>query len=100
MLTTRSISGHLIRLPEERWVHIVERHPEMAGHLDDVLLSVAAPEFVFKGGDGELLAAMRLNETKWIVAVYKEQDTDGFILTAYITGKTEKLFKRKVLWQK
>jgi hypothetical protein len=36
-------------LPEERWVHIVERHPEMAGHLEDVLVAIATPEFIFKG---------------------------------------------------
>ena len=87
-------------MPDERWVHIVERHPEMAGHLEDVLLAVAAPEYIFKGSDDELLAAMRFNEKKWLVVIYKEQSIDGFVLTSYITSKTEKLFKRHILWQK
>ena len=100
MFAVDSISGKTIRLPDERWVHIVERHPEMAGHLEEVLLAVATPDFVLKGGDDELLAVMPLSENKWLVAVYKENSADGFVITAYITGKTEKLFKREILWQK
>jgi len=51
------------------------------------------------GGDDELLAVMKY-QTKWLIVVYKEIATDGFILTAYFTSRTEKLFKRKILWQK
>jgi hypothetical protein len=100
MLTTRTVSGNIIRLPEERWVHIVERHPEMAGHLEDVLVAIATPEFIFKGGNDELLAAMPLINKKWLIVVYKEESKDGFILTSFITSKTEKLFKRHLLWKK
>jgi len=46
MLNTISVSGKIIRLPDERWVHIVERHPEMTGHLEDVLLAVTVPDFI------------------------------------------------------
>lgn len=100
MLTTGSVTGKIIRLPDERWVHIVERHPEMAGHLEEVLQAIAVPDVVLKGGDDELLAAMRLNDSKWLVAVYKENTSGGFIITAYVTGKTDKLFKRDILWQR
>jgi len=100
MLITTSISGKTIRLPEERWIHIVERHPEMAGHLEDVLSVVAAPILLLKGGNDELLAAAKYNERQWLVVVYKENELDGFILTAYLTSKTEKLFNRIIIWQK
>jgi len=43
---------------------------------------------------------MALDERKWLVVIYKEDNPDGFVLTSYITTKTEKLFKRHVLWQK
>lgn len=37
---TRDRDGHEIYLTEERWQHIVERHPELQHHLDDVLNAV------------------------------------------------------------
>ena len=100
MFTTRSILGKTIRLPEERWVHIVERHPEMAGSMEDVLLAVAMPDFALMGGDDELLAATYHFQEKLLVVVYREDENDGFIITAWFTRKTDKLLKRKILWQK
>ena len=100
MFTIKSITNKTIRLTDERWLHIVEGHPEMAGHLNDVLLAIAAPEIILRGGLDELLATVSTYKNKWLVVVYKENETDGFILTAYFTSKTEKLLKRKILWQK
>jgi hypothetical protein len=100
VLTVKSVTGKTIRLPDERWIHIVEGHPEMAGHLNDVLLAVAAPEIVLQGTADELLATVYEHKTKLLVVVYKENETDGFIITAYFTSKVDKLLKRIVLWQK
>jgi len=49
VLTLKSIAGKTIRLTDERWPHIVEGHPEMAGYLNDVLLAVAAPDKIIEG---------------------------------------------------
>ena len=46
MQTATSVLGKEIRLPDERWTHIVEGHPEMAGHRNDVLLTLIEPDFV------------------------------------------------------
>jgi hypothetical protein len=100
VLTVISISGKTIRLPDERWVHIVEGHPEIAGNLNDVLLAVAFPDFVVEGNADELLAAIFKQENKLLVVIYKENTEDGFIITAYFTSKTEKFLNRKILWQK
>ena len=100
MLTVKSISGKTIRLPDERWLHIVEGHPEMAGHLNDVLFAVAAPDIVLQGGLDEMLAAIYTNNDKLLVVVYKETEMDGFIITAYFTKKADKLLKRTKLWGK
>ena len=100
MLTVKSITGKTIRLPDERWLHIVEGHPEMAGHLNEVLLAIAAPDIVLQGSADELLATIHKHKTKLLVVVYKETEIDGFIITAYFTSKVDKLLKRIVLWQK
>jgi hypothetical protein len=72
----------------------------MAGYLHDVLLTVAAPDMVLQGVADELLAAVYNRNDKLLVVVYKETESDGFILTAFFTKKIEQLFKRKIVWQK
>ncbi|SFQ04448.1 hypothetical protein [Parafilimonas terrae] len=100
MNTTKSITGKTIRLTDERWLLMVEGHPEMAGHLHDVLLTVAAPDIVLQGSADELLAATYNRADKLLVVVYKETECDGFILTAYFTKRIDKILKRKIVWQK
>jgi hypothetical protein len=100
MFHSKSISGKPIRLTDERWLHIVEGHPEMAGYMHDVLLAVAVPDMVLQGAADELLAAVYNRNDKLLVVVYKETEADGFILTAFFTKKMEQLLKRKILWQK
>jgi hypothetical protein len=100
VLTVKSVTGKVIRLTDERWLHIVEGHPEMAGHLNDVLFAIASPDKILKGGQDELLAIIVHLSNKLLVVVYKETETDGFIITAYFTKQVDKLLKRIVLWQK
>jgi len=35
-----------------------------------------------------------------LVVVYKELENDGFIITAFITKKVDKVLKRGIVWQK
>jgi hypothetical protein len=72
----------------------------MAGHLNDVLFAVSAPDTVLKGGLDEMLAVIYKNDSKLLVVVNKETETDGFIITAYFTKKADKLLKRSRLWEK
>ncbi|MEW6067252.1 MAG: hypothetical protein AB1610_03015 [Nitrospirota bacterium] len=37
-----------IHLTDERWVHIVENHDDMAGHYEDVLATLETPDYVIK----------------------------------------------------
>jgi hypothetical protein len=64
MHTARSVDGVTIRLPDERWIHITEEHPEMAGYLYDVLETIQEPVAVFEGNEGELLAAREVEAGK------------------------------------
>ncbi len=100
VLTVRSITGTTVRLTDERWLHIVEGHPETAGRLNDVLLTIAAPDIVLQGNFGELLAVTFNDNDKSLVVIYKEDGKDGFILTSYLTSKVEKILKKPVVWQK
>jgi hypothetical protein len=87
-----------IRLTDERWTHISEEHCELAGLRLEVLETVANPERIFAGGAGELLATRSVGPRKWLVAVYKELEHDGFVITAFLTRRVASLERRKQLW--
>ena len=95
-----SVHNIPIRLTEERWIHIVENHNEMAGYYDKVLDAVAKPKWVVQGYHDELWAIMEISENKVLLAVYKEikSENDGFIITAFFTSQLQKLKRRKMIW--
>lgn len=78
-----SKNGIPIRLPEERWAHIIEEHGELEGWKDEVLATVAEPERILEGGEGELLAVKSTAPGKYLVVIYREAPSDGFIITAF-----------------
>lgn len=97
--SARSVAGTLIRLSAERWLHISEEHPELAGRFHDVLETIEAPEAVFQGSVGELLAARQVEPGKYLVVVYKEQTpSEGFVITAFLTRRLRQLQRRSKVW--
>jgi hypothetical protein len=94
----KSVNGVPIRLTDERWIHIIENHEDVAGYYDDVLNTIESPDFVIVGYNGAMVALRRI-ETKFLAVVYKEMaGNDGFIITAYFTSKI-KLEREVILWQ-
>ena len=96
--TCRSRSGTPIRLTSERWEHITQGHPELAGMLYLVLEAVETAESIHEGADGESLAMKHHAEGKKLVVVYREGDTDGFIITAFLTRRARSITRRKKIW--
>ncbi|MBE3582030.1 MAG: hypothetical protein IMW96_10445 [Thermoanaerobacteraceae bacterium] len=96
-----AVSGVWIRLPGERWQHIVEEHPELEDLRQEVLLTVERPLKVLAGSRGELLAVREMTPGKFLVVVYKETGSDdGFIITAFLTRRVGQLGKKVVVWPK
>jgi hypothetical protein len=94
--TTFSIGGVPIRLPEERWRHIREKHPEIE-YQEQVLQAVSSPDLIQSGDSGALMAIRRL-DTIYLVVIYREvTTTDGFVITAYLA---ERLRGRATLWSR
>jgi hypothetical protein len=85
METVNSINGVPIRLTEERWIHIVENHDDMAGYFDEILSVVESPDYVIQGYRDALIALRESKQKKFLAVVYKElNENDGFIITAYL----------------
>ena len=93
-----SVTDIAIRLTDERWAHITEEHSELAGMRFDVLETVAQPNRIYQGNDGENLAIREIETGKFLVAVYRETELDGFIITAFLTRRVKSLEKRNLLW--
>lgn len=97
--TARSRNGIPIRLPDERWIHLTEGHSEMAGYYSEVLEVVEDPDAIYEGSSGELLAVKEMKTDKYIVVVYKEvSETDGFVITAFLTSRMKQLERRNRIW--
>ena len=100
METIKSVRGIPIRFPAERWLHIVENHDDLAGNYDEVLDTVEDPEYVIQGYGNALVAVKLFAADKYMAVVYRELSSDdGFIITAYITGKI-KIEKEVIIWRK
>lgn len=103
MEIVRSHDGVPLRLTDERWKHIGENHPEVAGMRSEILETVAGPDQIQEGDSGELLAIRSYDSTpltsKFLVVPYREVSAeDGFILTAYLTSRPSS--SRTVIWKR
>ena len=95
--TTKSVFGKHIRLTEERWQHITERHPEINGRLEEALKTVSDPDIVTRGWEDEVVA-IRKFQNQDIAVIYKE--TDRFVITAFLTRSRKYFEKRGIIWNK
>jgi len=92
-----------VRLTDERWGHIESNHPEMQVHRAQVLETIGEPDFVQEGDFGVLLAVRQYHQAplagKYVLVAYRElSETDGFVLTAYLTRRPSP--RRRILWQR
>ena len=93
-----SKNGIPIRLADERWAHITDEHCELAGMRLEILETVSDPRAIFEGNKGEVLAIQEIEPGKWSVVIYREQTSDGFIITALITKRLHTIQRRPQIW--
>jgi hypothetical protein len=103
MLIVHSHNGVPIRLTEERWQHVMHRHPDMETQRERVLETLVEPDMIQEGDFGTLLAARLYPETpltrKYLVVVYRETSSeDGFVLIAYLASQLSA--RRGILWKR
>jgi hypothetical protein len=89
-----SVRGHRIHLTLRQWLHISENHDYMAGNRTLVLETIAEPDELVAGEAGETLALRAYSQTnltaKTAVVVYREEP-DGFIITAWLTSRADRV---------
>jgi hypothetical protein len=76
----------------------------MAGNQDLVFETLEDPDFIAGGGQGEFIALKHYGKKsiskKDVVVIYKEQEKDGFVITAFMTSEPERIVKKGVIWKK
>jgi hypothetical protein len=87
-----AFDGTQVVLSEERWHHIVFRHPELKGKLELVLNVVANPDeaYVDEGGGVHVLKRLVGEVSDFLVVIYFVEGQRGYIRTAYYTSNTRK----------
>lgn len=75
----------------------------MAGNQDIVFETIEKPDKIIEGDKSERFAVKYYPKTsiseKHVVVIYKEQTIDGFVITAFMTSKPEKIIKKGVIWK-
>ena len=89
-MSTIAFDGTRVVLRQERWRHIVLRHPELKNSPKLILEVVAHPDEVYLDPTGAFHALKRVNGvTDFLVVIYSVND-EGYIRTAYYTSNTRK----------
>ena len=84
--------GHSVRLTDERLAHILE-HPEMKELGVEIERVLLQPQFVRCSRSDATVRlfyefyAQTIVGSKWLCVVVKYEETDPFVVTAYLTDK-------------
>ena len=99
-----SVMDHTIRLTYHQWVHITESHDYMVGNREKVLETIADPDQLVTGDRGATIALRHYATTsiteKTCVVIYRDEE-DGFIITAFLTSRPDKVIRRRQsIWKR
>ncbi len=77
--------GRRAELTDERWGHIVERHPEIDGREDEILMTVEAPDERLPGSveNEDWFYARTDDPSNWLKVVVAYAEGRGYIVTAH-----------------
>ncbi len=89
-----SVRGYRMRLTLRQWLHISENHDYMAGNKTLVLETIADLDELLAGEAGETLALRaypQTNLTAKTAVVVSRDEPDGFIITAWLTSRADRV---------
>ena len=90
--------GFRVRTSPDYWQKIVTKHPDLAGCLEAVKAALSAPDEIRRRSrDERILLFYRASEHRWVVAVARHSNGDGYLVTAY---QTDAIKEGETLWHK
>lgn len=100
LFQVRSVLGKDIRTSKRYWKFIAEfKHPELKNKFSKVLETIQKASFVYQDTEHQeiYLYYHKINK-HWICAVCKHLNSDGFLVTTYLTAKSKR--RGKKVWPK
>ena len=90
--------GFRVRTSPDYWQKIVTKHPDLAGCLEAVKAALSAPDEIRRRSrDERILLFYRASEHRWVVAVARHSNGDGYLVTA---DQTDAIKEGETLWHK
>jgi hypothetical protein len=90
-----------IRLTEIQWVHIRYKHPELNNQIKKIILTIQSPDFIYyslKEDNYHYYKNFKHTPVteKYLLAVVKHLNKEGFVITAFFISKVRKIGKEVV----
>jgi hypothetical protein len=89
-------------LSARAWRHIRERRPEVSHYEESIKDTLANPEIILNGKQGDRKAVRFFRKThlgsKYLVVVYREEVGRKDMITAYFTSDLKRV-KDEILWK-
>jgi hypothetical protein len=85
-----AFDGTKIALRQERWRHIIIRHPELKSASSLILEAIAQPDEVYVDPTGAFHALKHVNDVSDFLVVIYSVNGEGYIRTAYYTSNSRK----------
>ncbi|MBF2075248.1 MAG: hypothetical protein IGS50_16020 [Synechococcales cyanobacterium C42_A2020_086] len=88
-----------VRTSEEYWQKLIVKHPDIADLEAEVRQALSSPDEIRRSSRDPnlLLFYLTLKEKRWVVAVARRLNGDGFLITAY---QTDAIKEGETLWHK
>jgi hypothetical protein len=88
-----------VRTSEEYWQKLIVKHPDIADLEAEVRQALNSPDEIRRSSRDPnlLLFYLVLKEKRWVVAVARKLNGDGFLITAY---QTDAIKEGETLWHK
>lgn len=88
-----------VRTSEEHWQKIIIKHPDIAELELEIQQTLSNPDEIRRSSHDPnvLLFYLILKEKRWVAAVARRLNGDGFLITAY---QTDAIKEGETLWHK
>ena len=88
-----------VRTSDEYWQKLIIKHPDIADLETEVKQALAEPDEIRRSSrdPNVLLFYLTLKQQRWVVAVARRLNGDGFLITAY---QTDAIKEGETLWRK
>ncbi len=88
-----------VRTSEEYWQKLITKHPDIADLESEVKQALASPDEIRSSSRDPniLLFYLLIKQKRWVVAVTRRLNGDGFLITAY---QTDAIKEGESIWHK